>query len=598
MCFLIASKSSSALSAAHHQHHPMEGANNSKRKRTRLTLSEQAEAARMLRSGTNAATVMCRFQVSRRTVTSIKTRCEEILKQADLSSATLNTKTLRSTTFPEIDEEVLNFVVLSRSMRFPITQAVIARRALIVREKLLNRVDISDEQRKKLESFSASKGWIIRFVHRHSLRSVALHGEAGSVTPGSVIPGMIQLRQDLSDYDVECIFNVDETGLFFKLLPRRTYVLELENFKSVRGTKAMKAKDRITAYVCTNAIGTKLPMAVIGKAKNPRCFRMNKPPVPYFSQKNAWSDTITFRRWFMDVFIPFVRRFTSKKVALVMDNCGPHGSDLNDPREQIQIFTLPPNCTSVHQPMDMGIIAAWKKLYRYEMLHQILKDVETRQKRREDSIAMPPGMRGLSEGFDPHMLDVTNLVKETWDLVSKETVVRCWLKSRCLPECLQGELSSHYSNVGISTSPHDVEKIVQCMEKLSLEVHRSDPLYDQTREQVTSEDVRKWLTIESDEDVRLGMVDDELQQQEIPIHLDNNEEADSAEEGDESPPQPLPSLPKILDTFRKLEIMAFNCDVEGAVPFLRRAKTAFLDKKRQEGGAERQLLITELLSSK
>ena len=133
----------------------------------------------------------------------------------------------------------------------------------------------------------------------------------------------------------------------------------------------MKAKDRITAYAGTNADGTcKLPMAIIGKPMNPRCFRLRKPPLPYFSQRNAWSDSVTFKKWFYNLFIPFVRRQTSKPVALLMDNCGPHGTDIVDHTGQIQIITLPPNCTGVHQPMDLGIIASWKSKYRHCMLRK------------------------------------------------------------------------------------------------------------------------------------------------------------------------------------------------------------------------------------
>ena len=47
---------------------------------------------------------------------------------------------------------------------------------------------------------------------------------------------------------------MDETGLFFKLLPNRAYVKN-EETKVAHGTKLMKAKDRVTVYVCTNGDG-------------------------------------------------------------------------------------------------------------------------------------------------------------------------------------------------------------------------------------------------------------------------------------------------------------------------------------------------------
>lgn len=41
-----------------------------------------------------------------------------------------------------------------------------------------------------------------------------------------------------------------------------------------------------------------------------------------------------------------------------MDNCDIHGTDISDVREQVESLTLPPNCTSIHKPIDLGLIAA------------------------------------------------------------------------------------------------------------------------------------------------------------------------------------------------------------------------------------------------
>ncbi len=113
------------------------------------------------------------------------------------------------------------------------------------------------------------------------MKSIALHGQGASATVESAAEDMAKLRDRLREFDVDCIYNVDETGLFYKLLPKRSYVTQYENKKTLRGTRQMSAKDRITAYVCTNADGSeKLPLAIIGTAKNPRCFRLGHPPVP------------------------------------------------------------------------------------------------------------------------------------------------------------------------------------------------------------------------------------------------------------------------------------------------------------------------------
>lgn len=152
----------------------------------------------------------------------------------------------------------------------------------------------------------------------------------------------------------------------------------------------MRAKDVITVYVYRNADGSiKVPMAIIGKVKNPRSFRLSRPPVPYFSQQNAWSDREAFRSWLYDLFLTQVRSF-----FLLMNNSGPPGMDLGDINEQVKLLKISANCTDIQQPLHMEIISAWKIAYRGLMLRRIVKFFETRQKRRDECKIIRARMKG------------------------------------------------------------------------------------------------------------------------------------------------------------------------------------------------------------
>ncbi|EFX67751.1 hypothetical protein DAPPUDRAFT_63746, partial [Daphnia pulex] len=166
------------------------------------------------------------------------------------------------------------------------------------------------------------------------------------------------------------IFNMDETGLFFRALPTRTYVCREEGQrKTVRGTKALRAKDRLTLVLCANATGTcKIDPLLVGSAKNPHCFRDQQSPVPYVNLKNAWVDREIYRGWWNNIFLPAIRKHTKEPVALLMDNCSGHDPSCADPTGQVEIIFFPPNCTSVFQPLDQGIITTLKTLYKREML--------------------------------------------------------------------------------------------------------------------------------------------------------------------------------------------------------------------------------------
>ena len=68
----------------------------------------------------------------------------------------------------------------------------------------------------------------------------------------------------MNGFSFNQVFNCDETGLNFRLLPRVTLAASFE--KSAAGRK--KSKDRVTLNLCSNASGTiKLPLA---RLKRPR----------------------------------------------------------------------------------------------------------------------------------------------------------------------------------------------------------------------------------------------------------------------------------------------------------------------------------------
>lgn len=92
-----------------------------------------------------------------------------------------------------------------------------------------------------LQSFSAPRGWgFVCFLRSQSLLSVQLRGEAGEVNVSDVGDDIAKRKFDLREYVVENMYNADETGLFFKLLPNRTYVRIEEDKKSLWSVKGMK----------------------------------------------------------------------------------------------------------------------------------------------------------------------------------------------------------------------------------------------------------------------------------------------------------------------------------------------------------------------
>lgn len=117
------------------------------------------------------------------------------------------------------------------------------------------------------------------------------------------------------------------------------------------------------------------------------------------------------------MFVPHVRSKTITDVALPVDNACSH-NELCDLIGQVHVIPLPRNVTAVHQPMDMGVTSVFKRMYRKQMLRELVRDIKTKALRRATSKGRAGSMIGLAEGYDPHILDVTKLIKKAWDSVS------------------------------------------------------------------------------------------------------------------------------------------------------------------------------------
>ena len=167
---------------------------------------------------------------------------------------------------------------------------------------------------------------------------------------------MEAIRDEREKCQLESIYDVDETGLQWKLMPKRTYLSTHEDQKTARGTKYMHYKDRVSAFMYTNAPGTdKVDMTIIGKAKSPRCFKGRKCPLTFFSQAKTWADNVTYRKRWKQVFLRHIWRTPHRQELLLMDGCSSH-EDLEDDRGKPKAMVYLPNCTSVRRPMDQGII--------------------------------------------------------------------------------------------------------------------------------------------------------------------------------------------------------------------------------------------------
>ncbi len=206
-------------------------------------------------------------------------------------------------------------------------------------------------------------GWIL------NIKYSVLSGESADVCQGDVDDWKLRLKDICQGYELKDIFNTDESGLLFRMIMTRSLV---EKGDSCKGGKL--SKERITFIPCTSALGEKLKLLVIGKSKNPRCFKgytKDNLGVFYESNQKAWMTNAIFEPWLKKLNNKMALQH--RKILLLMDNCSSHSA----PKlSNVKIVFFPPNTTSKLQPMDAGIIQTVKLLYRKKLLGHLIFKME------------------------------------------------------------------------------------------------------------------------------------------------------------------------------------------------------------------------------
>ena len=120
----------------------------------------------------------------------------------------------------------------------------------------------------------------------------AICGSKESATPHDELETWKEtvLLPTLARYSPNDIYNGDETALFYKSLPHRTYC-----FDGDKPAGSPKRKDRLTLLIITNMDGSDhRKLSVIGKSKMPRCLQkkykmqVKDMSVDWYASKNAW----------------------------------------------------------------------------------------------------------------------------------------------------------------------------------------------------------------------------------------------------------------------------------------------------------------------
>jgi hypothetical protein len=263
-----------------------------------------------------------------------------------------------------------------------------------------------------------SEGWLEGFKSRHNIKARRGYGESGSADQGEACQkAMADIRAAIAQYEAGDVYNMDETGYRWRTTPDVSLTTE-----TASGRK--KDKSRITAVLCSNATGLdRVPIWYIGKAARPSAFRtariqaLDALGARWRYNPTAWMDQKIMIEW-----LHWFDSRVGRPVLLLMDNFSAHEAAVKaiDDAGGLRFTTvkwLPPNSTSIHQPLDQGIIQNWKAYVRRSFIRFMASSFDSgRNPVKEMNV-----LRAIRWGI------------EAWEtIVTPATIQNCWGRSQCI----------------------------------------------------------------------------------------------------------------------------------------------------------------------
>ncbi|EPX73479.1 ARS-binding protein [Schizosaccharomyces octosporus yFS286] len=277
----------------------------------------------------------------------------------DDTDQNLHAKRNRSPKYPALEKALYNWIQDAHFTRTKATNDILKAAAT----KLWG--TIPEYREASMPEFS--NGWVEGFRRRYLERADEPSRGEYFIDVEHLGDSMVRIQDVASFFPKENIFNVDETGLFWKLLPNQTPSIE-----NCGHTKRYKAK--ISIVMCANSTGSeKLPLWVIGYAKRPRAFHSTGTypeniGIHWCSSGKASMTLTIMKKWLRW----FDANMEGRKVLLVLDNSDVHRLAVESIRcsshafQNTTIIFLPSNSTNVYQPFELGVFNAFKILYRLQ----------------------------------------------------------------------------------------------------------------------------------------------------------------------------------------------------------------------------------------
>ncbi|KAG7154449.1 Tigger transposable element-derived protein 1-like 44 [Homarus americanus] len=444
------------------------GPSRPKPKKTRRSLSYEIKykIIQELEKGTRQVDLACQHGVNDSTIRTIKKDAAKIKEHMNITKSTGASmiKYCHNQVHLKTEKLLVSYLVRQARRNMVVDTRSVKEYARELYAAVSRKMGITEPK-----PFNASSGWLQRFKKRNKITTINIGGEEASAdcVAAREFPPFLREIMKEGQYTDDQVFNMDESGLFWKKLPSKTFVVK--NASKCRGRKLQK--ERINVLFTTNASGTcKLKLSVIHTAHKPHAYKsmdMTKLNVHWLTARKAWMFSTLSLSWFDDCFkqnMPF-------KILLLLDNAPGHSPLLLDRHPNIKVVFLPPNTTSILQPMDQELICNVKAAFstkKFKLLNDYtntkeelrnLSDTNTDSKSEDDEDQQLAEQEVLLKQFwrTFNVKKAVDFLVEAWDQLSVATVRHAWRHSQSVTVAvdLAREAAQSVTAAGFSETTND-----------------------------------------------------------------------------------------------------------------------------------------------
>ncbi|KAF5195054.1 hypothetical protein FRX31_015360 [Thalictrum thalictroides] len=143
-----------------------------------------------------------------------------------VTQGTISNTLKRSVALLDKDENSTNLSNKhQKTVRYPMMEQALAQWFVVHQEKATMTGDLIIEKGQRFldelypnhDPFVFSNGWLASFKLRHKIQSFRQFGESGSVDTELLAQSLPEIRKKLDTYELNNIYNMDETGLFYRM---------------------------------------------------------------------------------------------------------------------------------------------------------------------------------------------------------------------------------------------------------------------------------------------------------------------------------------------------------------------------------------------